>query len=308
MIISCGEALIDFITAEGGGEWAFTGCPGGSPYNTAIAMARQGQETAFLGRVSDDLFGKRLKNYLDENSVRTDMIIHSCDHSTLSFVKKDQLGQADYAFFSENTADRSLQLADLPDELPPGTEALIFGSISLSQEPCGSAWETFLEEVGSGCILSLDPNIRPSLIDNPEAFRERMEKLFAMSDIVKLSDEDLEWLYPGRDHEELVKEILKKGAALAALTAGKDGVLMANRNGTIRVPIYDLPVADTVGAGDTFHGSLIAYLSENGLLNRTALEALDTAGLEKAGSYASKAAGINCSRQGCDPPRRSEMD
>ena len=306
MVISLGEALIDFISQK---DLDFSGFPGGSPFNTSVAVARMGVPCRFLGRMSRDLFGEQLSSYLEENGVGTELMIRTDDATTLSFVKKQSDGQARYAFFANGTADRFWTEEDFASvTLPEDAKMLHFGSISFSQEPCGTLISKFLEEKASKLLLSFDPNIRPSLVPDRAVYMERFERISRLCTLVKLSDEDLEWLYPDLSHEQAVAKLLDMGVALVALTEGKAGARLITASQELVSPLYDLSVADTIGAGDTFHGALLTFLHDREIFSREAVSALDEATLEELGAFANKAAGINCHRSGANPPRREEMD
>ncbi len=305
MIISLGEGLIDFISLK---DLDFSGYPGGSPFNTSIAIARQQVPGQYLGRLSTDLFGNRLMEHLKQNKVGTDLVVRSDDPSTMGFVQKQSDGSAKYAFYSSSAADRSWRSEELKDlEIPEEAKIIHFGSISISQEPSGTVLADFLLNRCGKLLLSFDPNIRPSLVPDREIYIKRFEALCTASGIVKLSDEDLEWLYPGTSHDEAVKKILGLGTTLVALTEGKAGARLITTSEDVRSPLFDLPVADTIGAGDTFHGALLVFLHNRGIFTKEALGAMSTADLKEMGDFANKAAGINCSRSGCNPPSSEEM-
>jgi len=306
MIISLGEALIDFISQK---DLTFEGFPGGSPMNTSVAIARLGIPCQFLGRISNDMFGCRLIDHLKDNSVGTDMVIRTDDPTTLSFVQKKEDGQAKYAFFANGTADKNVSLEDLSNiEIPFEAKILHFGSISLSMEPCGSAITEFLLKTSNNFMLSFDPNIRPSLVPDKNKYINRFQKLCEISSILKLSDEDLLWLYPELDTDTAINVLFGYGVSLIALTTGKTGALLITKANRISSHLYDLPVADTIGAGDTFHGAMLSYLYRNNWIDRDRLNNLTKEQLTDIGNYANKAAGINCSRSGANPPTANEME
>lgn len=306
MIISLGEALIDFISLDG---LKFSGFPGGSPMNTSIAISRLGTPAKFLGRISNDMFGCRLIDHLQDNSVGTDMVLRAEDKTTLSFVQKQADGQARYAFFANNTADVNLSEEELNKIIIPKEAKIIhFGSISLSMEPCGTTITDFLKKNHTGLVLSFDPNIRPSLVENRADYLKKFRELCTISTLIKLSDEDLEWIYPDIASDEAVKALLKSGISLIALTTGKTGAWLINKNNRVLSPIYNLPVSDTIGAGDTFHGALLSYLHDKNWLTGEILAGLTKEELLDMGNFANKAAGINCSRSGANPPTVVEME
>lgn len=306
MIISLGEALIDFISQK---DLEFEGFPGGSPMNTSIAISRLGIPCKFLGRISNDIFGSKLINHLQDNSVGTDMVIRTDDPTTLSFVQKQEDGQAKYAFFANGTADKNISLEDLSNiGIPSEAKILHFGSISLSMEPCGSTITEFLRKTSNNLILSFDPNIRPSLVPDKNKYMIRFQQLCEISSILKLSDEDLLWLYPELDTDTAVNLLLGYGVSIIALTTGKTGALLITKTNRISSSLFDLPVADTIGAGDTFHGAMLSYLYKQNWIDRNSISTLNKDQLQKLGNYANKAAGINCHRSGANPPNEIEME
>jgi fructokinase len=306
MIISLGETLIDFISQKG---LSFEGFPGGSPMNTSIAISRLGIPCQFLGRISNDMFGTRLIDHLKKNSVGTEMILRTDDSTTLSFVQKQADGQVQYGFFANDTADRNLPKDELNKiNLPSEAKIIHFGSISLSMEPCGSIISEFLLNIPKKLLLSFDPNIRPSLVPDRDKYMERFQKLCKLSNILKLSDEDLLWLYPELNTDKAIELLLGFGVSLIALTTGKSGALLINKINRVMSPLFDLPVADTIGAGDTFHGAMLSYLHKQNWLDRNILNNLSVEQLKTIGNYANKAAGINCHRSGANPPTELEME
>ncbi len=305
MIISLGEALIDFISQK---DLNFEGFPGGSPMNTSVAISRLGIPCQFLGRISNDMFGIRLIDHLKDNSVGTALVLRTDDPTTLSFVQKQSDGQVNYAFFANDTADRNISTENLNQiKIPTEAKIIHFGSISLSMEPCGSTIFEFLLNNSKKYMLSFDPNIRSSLIPDKEIYMSRFKKLCKISTVLKLSDEDLYWLYPEFDTDTVINLLLEFGISLIALTTGKTGALLINKNNRVLSPLFDLPVADTIGAGDTFHGALLSYLYKKQWFDRKTLNKLDTEQLKNIGDYANKAAGINCHRSGANPPTKKEM-
>lgn len=305
MVVSLGEALIDFVSQKG---LSFDGFPGGSPYNTAVAISRLGTECQFLGRVGKDLFGEQLLDYLKINSVGTGLVVRTDDKSTLSFVRKQKDGQAQYAFFSNDTADRNWTGGELDSiNIPESARIIHFGSISLSQEPGGTQIELFLKKQAGKMMLSFDPNIRPSLVQQRDKYMKRFTDLCGISEVVKLSDEDLQWLYPELNTETALDKLIKLGPSLIALTVGSEGALIINNKHRVIVPIIKGVISDTIGAGDTFHGALLNYLHKNKWFTREKLNQLTFGELKALGSYANKAAGINCTRPGADPPTDLEM-
>lgn len=254
------------------------------------------------------MFGCRLIDYMQENSVGTDLVIRTEDSTTLSFVQKQADGQADYAFFANNTADKNWSYKEMDSiSLPKAVKIIHFGSISLTQEPCGTILSDFILKTNKNIMLSFDPNIRPSLVPDREKYLKRFQNLCRIISVIKLSDEDLEWIFPDMTTGEAIDLLLKSGISLIALTIGKTGAWLINETNKAISPIYDLPVSDTIGAGDTFHGALLSYLHNKNWLDRKTLKNLNEEQLREIGDYANMAAGINCSRSGANPPTSAEM-
>lgn len=301
MIVSCGEALIDFLPRSAAdGTPAFATLPGGSPFNVAIAIARLDTPAGFFGGLSSDLFGETLRRALHNSGVDTTLAHTSTRPTTLAFVSLVD-GNACYAFFDEASAGRMLTDIDLP-ALPKTVTALHFGSFSLAEEPCGSAFEEFMRREQRDRVISLDVNVRPTLIHNREGYLARIDRLAAMTDIIKLSDEDLAWIAPKRSFDDLANQWLETGVKLIVLTKGADGAMAISRTASATISAPKVKVADTVGAGDTFTAGVLARLDKRGLLTKTAVAALTSQQLDDALTFAARAAAITVSRPGANPP------
>lgn len=306
MIVCCGEALIDFLprkTADGADS--FQPFVGGSPLNVAVALGRLGTPTGFFCGLSDDFFGAMIRGALSASKVDTSLSIVGNRPTTLAFVKLTD-GNAEYAFFDEGSAMRMLEENDLP-AIPAVVTALHFGSISLTAEPCGSAFERLMQNESPDRFISLDPNIRPSLIKNRDGYIARLERMVAMSDIVKLSREDMEWIAPGKTFEALAESWLKRGASLVILTQGSDGARAIGKRRSVFVRSVEVKVADTIGAGDTFSAGVLARLHATGKLDKRSVQSLSESELTDVLAYAARAAAITASRPGADPPWLREM-
>lgn len=305
MILCCGEALIDMLPRPGDdGVSAYVPHPGGAVFNTAVALGRLGVAAGFFSGLSTDLFGDLLDDALRASHVDTRHIRRSGRPTTLAFVTLDD-GQAHYLFYDENSAGRMLEVNDLP-VLGDEVKALHFGAISLIPEPCGSTYEALMVRERDRRVIMLDPNIRPGFITDPRLHRTRIRRMVSMSDIVKLSDEDLVWLTGGGD-DGAARSLLDLGAGLVVVTHGEAGASGHVGNRKIVVPARRLTVADTVGAGDTFNAGLLAFLSEHKLLSKSALAGIGDDALEGALALAARAAAVTVSRTGADPPWRAEL-
>lgn len=310
MIVCCGEALIDMVPPEEHGSahyGSFEVCPGGSIYNSAIAAARLGSRTFFLGRIASDFLGEKLFSRLKANGVDTGLVVRSPQPVTLAFVEKNERGEAEYAFYANGAADRSLEPGDIPATLPFEANYLLVGSISLVLEPGASSIEALVRRESGRVLVSYDPNVRPSMIPDKEEFRRRFESLCAMAAIAKASVADLEWIYGPASPEEFAAKLLSFGPDLAVLTLGQEGSAAATRHAAAAVPVFPVKVVDTIGAGDTFHAAVLAALEARGIVTREALRSLDSQTLSDILSFAAAAAAVNCSRKGAEPPTLDEL-
>lgn len=305
MIICCGEALIDMLPRTSSeGEDAFAPYAGGSVFNTALALGRLGMKTGFFTGLSSDMFGDILRQALTDSRVDHSYCATLDLHTTLAFVRLVN-GQASYAFFDENTAGRMITEAHLP-VLGEDVEALHFGAISLIPDPCGATYESLMRRECETRVISLDPNIRPGFISDAAAHRARIDRMIAMSDIVKMSDEDLEWF--GMDDMETAARIwLDQGPSLVVFTRGAKGAIGFSRSHRIEVDGQPVTVADTVGAGDTFNAGILASLKRDGVLAKTAIRALSADAIGNALRLGAKAAAVTVSRPGANPPWAEEI-
>jgi len=309
MILCCGEALIDMIpTRSVKGPDGFVPHPGGSVFNTAIALGRLGVETGMLSGISTDLFGQKLMTALSDSHVDTALVVRSDRPSTLAFVQLTD-GQASYSFFDENSAGRMLQSADFPG-IPKDVSALYFGGISLACEPAADAYTDLLMSESTHRAVMVDPNIRSAFIQDIERYQARIAKVIAHADVVKVSDEDLNWLHPGpATLREKVDLVLEAGPSLVILTMGGEGATGYLSNGTeVFVPAREVTIVDTVGAGDTFNAGVLCKLSELGVLSKKKLASLSENAVKEALAYGSRVAAVTVSRPGADPPRRNELE
>ena len=308
MILCCGEALIDMVAATSlDGPDGFVPHSGGAVFNTAIALGRLGARAGMLTGLSHDMFGDQLADALKASDVDTTHIIRSDRPSTLAFVKLED-GQASYSFFDENSAGRMIRAEDMP-ELPSDVTALFFGGISLASDPSASAYAALLDRQGGSRAVMIDPNIRPLFITDAEGYRRRMAAMIRQADIVKVSDEDLNWLNPAPlTQAEKISAMLDTGPSVVIVTQGAEGAIATLADGTsITVPAVKTHVVDTIGAGDTFNAGFLAKLSELGLLTPEALGTLDRDALRDAMTYGARVAAITVSRAGANPPWANEL-
>lgn len=296
MILCAGEALIDMLPRDG----AFTPHAGGSVFNTAIALGRLGAPVQFFSGLSSDLFGDILRAELAASKVDSTPA-HIADRpTTLAFVTLTD-GHASYAFYDENTAGRMLTADNLPDT---AADAVFFGGISLVVEPCAAAYTALMAQVAPTAVTMIDPNIRPSFITDEAAYRARLTQMFARADIIKTSDEDLEWITGGTDASVLFDGT---DVQVILLTRGAEGVTVLTRDAAADVPAQKAQVVDTVGAGDTFSAGFLADLETAGLLTKSALSAASMDDLTRAAAFGARVAAITVARAGANPPWASEL-
>ena len=306
MIICCGEALIDMLPRETTlGEKGFAPYAGGAIFNTAIAVGRLGLSAGFFTGLSDDMMGDILRETLKASHVDYSFCAVSGRPTTIAFVKLVE-GQATYAFYDEGTAGRMITRDDLP-ALGDDVEALHFGAISLIPDPCGDTYEALLMREAVKRVISLDPNIRPGFIKDKAAHRARLERMAAKADIIKFSDEDLDWFGHEGGHDEIAAHWLDHGARLVVITRGADGATGYSRAHKVSVPSERVTVVDTVGAGDTFDAGILASLKMQGLLTKAQVAELTEEQIAGALALGARAAAVTVSRAGANPPFAHEI-
>ncbi len=305
MIAACGESLIDMVPSAQGAD-LFEACPGGCPYNSAIAAARLCVPTWFIGKTSIDFLGDKIIDKLKSSGVDLSMLSRSEQAVTLAFVERDAGGNAKYAFYSEGAADRFYYPSDLPVTLPESCRFLLVGSISLAQEPSGSSICSLIEREHIARLVSFDPNIRPNLISDKVRYIERFEWICQRSAIVKASDSDLEWLYemPGR---KAAQKVLEMGPELVAFTLGDRGAVLMTKARQVEMPAKSVPVVDTIGAGDSFHAALLVGLGWLKVSTRKDLSALSEEAMQSILRLAISEAALDCTKRGAEPPTLREL-
>lgn len=308
MILCAGEALIDMLPrVSTAAEPCFAPVAGGAVFNTAIALGRLGTAVTFFTGLSTDLFGQVLTRSLAASHVDAGLCARSDRPTTLAFVELVD-GHARYAFYDEGTAGRMLGAADLPGPAQlAGVRAMFFGGISLVVEPCGSAYEALAAREHRQRLVMVDPNIRPGFIRDEAAYRGRVDRMIAMADIVKVSDEDLRWIAGDGDLASLAAGLLDRGPRMVCVTEGARGVTAHLPGRQVQVAAERATVVDTVGAGDTFNAGLLAGLERAGFLDKTALADIPEAAVRAALQLGNRAAAVTVSRAGANPPTAAEL-
>lgn len=265
----------------------------------------------FLCPLSTDLFGNQLAGYLEENCVDISLCPRKEGQTTLAFVSLPKEGHEEpqFAFYSNGAVDRSLKIEQVPEQFGEETLTLHFGSISLLMEPGASAYQELMRRESRQRVLSLDPNVRPAVIEDRNDFCRKFEQWAGLVDLLRLSDADLAYMHPEKQIEELLPGWFEKGITLVLLTKGAEGARGFTESGLDQfVPAEKVKIQDTVGAGDTFLSAALTYLFEHEYLKtRDDLSQIDSKHLSDCLSFAVKAAAINCTREGASPPYRHEM-
>ncbi|GAA4244436.1 carbohydrate kinase family protein [Dactylosporangium darangshiense] len=304
MITVVGEALVDLIERPPGTVVAH---PGGSPANVAVALGRLGRPTSLLTQVGTDPYGRLLIEHFRDNGVRlAPGSLLDCPVTNVARTSLSPDGQAEYTF---DVAWRAFAPPPVR-QVEANSTCLHVGSIAAVLEPGSVSIDALINTASRTATISYDPNCRPSLMGNPARVRHRVEGLVAVSDIVKVSLDDLAWLYPGQQHSEVAKAWLDLGARLVVITLGADGAWGYTRHRATRIDAVAVDVIDTVGAGDAFMAGLIYACGEANLLGthkRAELAAVDDAVLVDILQFASRIAAVTCGRRGADPPTLAEL-
>lgn len=311
MYLVCGEALFDVFIENAPAldvdTIEFSARVGGSPFNVAVGLARLGRESALMTGVSTDFLGDRLKAVLEKEKVSTDYLFRKSGPTTLGFVQKSKSGHPSYAFYGNGAADRSLVKEDIPHDIT-FVRCIHLGSYSIVVPPTADTLEALIKRESGKRIISLDPNIRPTVESEMDVWRMRVSRLLPFVDVIKASDEDLGLLYPEVQPEDVLQMWLSSGVQLAAITMGEHGALLGSQKAHVQIDSPLTQVIDTVGAGDTFQAALLDQVVSLANQNKDNwIELLDTQALKNLGRFAVGAAAITCSRKGADLPSRDEV-
>jgi fructokinase len=300
-VLVAGEALFDLVARDGEQLAAH---PGGGPFNAARTLGRLGRPVWFLGRISTDRFGSVLAQMLADDGVGLDPVLRTDDPTTLALAELDGAGNAGYRFYERGTSapdiTPELALAVLPADLA----ALHVGTLGLVLEPMAGALEAVVNVVADRALVFVDPNCRPSAIEDEIGYRDRVARVLSAAHVAKVSEDDLAWLAPGVPPIAAARELLDRGPAVVLLTRGGDGAVALTGGGELSVTAPAVDVVDTIGAGDAFGGGFLAWWHERGL---GAGDLGDPALLEQALTFAALVAARTCARAGASPPTRAEL-
>jgi len=260
-ILVAGEALYDLVIDDAG---VLTGRPGGGPFNTARTIGRLRQPVAFLGRLSTDRLGATHERMLADDGVQLGAVVHTAQPTTLALASLDAIGAASWSFYADGTAAGGLTADDALAAVPPHVAALHVGTLGLVLEPLAAAIEAVVERLAADAMVVLDPNIRPQVIDDEPAFRARLDRVIARSDVVKVSEEDLAWLDPQRSAPAAARALLQRGPRAVLLTRGPDGATAMTPEDDVAIAAVATQVVDAIGAGDAFGGAFLAWWTSRG--------------------------------------------
>ncbi len=306
MIVVSGEALMDVFAEDGTATGVRLDARiGGSPLNVAMGLARLAQPVAFFGALSHGFLGDRLMQALRDEGIHTDCTARVDAPTTLSLVGLDARGVPSYDFYGDHAADRRLPMHALARV--PAALAYHFGSYAMVVETVASTQRALVERESARAVISYDPNIRLNVEPDIQHWRNTLAWMAPRTSLLKVSDEDLGLLFPGRDPADLARGWLAAGVSLVVVTQGGEGATAWHAQGEVCTPPVRVQVVDTVGAGDTFQAALLAALAERGLLSQAGLAGLAVQDLQAVLAFAAQAAAITCSRRGADLPRRSEL-
>ncbi|WP_375501360.1 carbohydrate kinase [uncultured Jatrophihabitans sp.] len=299
-----GEALIDLV--EDGDDAPRLARPGGSPYNVAIGLARLGRHAAFVGRLSQDPLGGLLRRHAERSGVDLSLTVEAREATTIALVDLSA-GIAEYTFGIDGTADfvfTDAELAGVADRV----DALHFGSLTSWTPPGDAAVDRLVTALHGRVPITYDPNVRPRLQTDCDDARARIERSLALTDLVKTSEEDVAYLYPGTPVDDVARDWLGRGPTVVVVTRGGDGASAHCAAGDVARAVRAVEMVDTVGAGDAFMTGLLDGLVARGRLSVDGVAAL---GLDELGDLLDDAgwvAALTCARAGANPPRRAELD
>jgi len=293
-----GEVLIDLIP-DGADRRPVVG---GGPANTAKAVAKLGIVTQFIDGISTDDFGQMAKKELITEGVKLDYVKYLDKPTCLAIVSLNESGSATYEFAIKNTATFDFNSEWLPDPQTERPVLLHIGTLAIVIEPGASALFDWAQVIAKVALVVFDPNIRPTVIGDREQYVAQVERWVAISSAVKVSDDDLNWLYPSIEIDQVVNIWLTKGPSLVVVTYGDKGLTGYRKDESVSVEAVKVKVADTVGAGDTVGAILVERIIKDGL------DSLTGQRLESMLKRAAKAAAITVSRVGANPPTFQELD
>jgi fructokinase len=289
----CGEVLIDILPSGP--------VVGGGPANTAKALARLGHDVHFIDGISTDSYGASARAELLNDGVNLDLALASDKPTCTATVTLDAAGGASYEFLIDGTATFDFNASWLPDPYRYQPQVLHIGTLVTVIEPGASALYDWAMQVAELAPIVFDPNIRPSVMPDRDLYEAAVEKWAALSAVIKVSDDDLAWLFPGQAIKDVANRWINDGAFLVVVTQGANGLMGYTSEGRVEVPGVKVDVVDTVGAGDTVGAIVVEAMLAHGLVE------LRGDLLRGVLTRAAAAAAITCSRKGAQPPFKHEL-
>ena len=289
----CGEVLIDILPSGP--------VVGGGPANTAKALARLGHDVHFIDGISSDAYGESAREELVRDGVNLDLALASGKPTCTATVTLDAAGGASYEFLIDGTATFDFNASWLPDPYRYQPQVLHIGTLVTVIEPGASALYDWAMSVAELTPIVFDPNIRPSVMPDHDLYEAAVEKWAALSAVIKVSDDDLAWLFPGQPIEDVANRWISEGVFLVVVTQGANGLMGYTSEGRVEVPGVKVDVVDTVGAGDTVGAIVVEAMLAHGLVE------LRGDLLRSVLTRAAAAAAITCSRKGAQPPYKHEL-
>jgi fructokinase len=301
VITVMGEALIDLLVDRDGNV---TSSIGGGELNKARALARLGVPVSFLGGLSRDSLGRRIRRALEADGVAIALPNATHAPTTLAIASLATDGSATYRFLLQRTSVTEVTPSAALDAVPANTAMLLTGGIGMALSPFAEAIVAVVNGAPADCIVMIDPNVRPAIVDSHPQYRATLEALLVRADIIKVSAEDLHHLFPNRDCMKAARSLHKHRGAVVIVTDGGKEVCIVTAQGEDRCAVPETKVVDTVGAGDAFSGGFAAWIFLQGF-TRASLQ--DITAMTSAVQAAIAVATVTCQRQGADPPHRSDL-
>ena len=293
-----GEVLIDLLP-DGDKQKAVVG---GGPANTAVALSKLGIKAQFINGISTDTYGNDCRQYLENAGVLLDYVNYSSKPTCTATVTLDKEGSASYQFLIDGTSTFDYQLDQLPDAHKLAPALLHIGTLVCAIEPCASTLHQWVSSFKQSVPIVYDPNIRPSVIADRNLYLKQVLRWVSLSSVVKLSLDDLNWLYPGKSVDDVANEFIGMGVKLVVVTLADAGIVAITKDEKVEVKAVKSKVVDTVGAGDTVGAILVEAIVKHGLEKLRAQLLTDTL------NRAAAAAAITISRAGANPPTQAELD
>ena len=300
-IVVAGEALVDLVIGVDGSVVAKLG---GGPFNVARTIGRLGGDVSFLGAVSTDRFGDRLVQCLIADGVRSDAILRTGAPTTLAAAELDGHGSATYRFYIDGNSAPALDHIPAAVDSTPSVRAVQVGTLGLVLEPMATTLAEYVGSLADDVLVMSDPNCRPRIIHDRAAYLLRLTQVHRRTHVVKISTDDARYLDPQVEPIEFSQSLLHTGVRAVLLTGGGDQAWVVSPGGATPVPVVEVEVADTIGAGDSFGGAFLAWWIGAGL---DVDDLADHDALVAATAAAQQVAAVTCSRMGADPPRRAEL-